>query len=119
LVTGLISRFDSTVGYCKARFHIGNTVGINEQEVQLEPVVFPNPFAQNFSLNLNLTQVEKVAVNLYTLQGTLIEKVFEPSSLMPGTNTLTLSPVSEINTGIYLVQIKIGTQEKWVKMVKE
>jgi len=55
LATGLISRNDSTVGFCTARFHTGNTVGLMERQDLLQTWVYPNPFTQSFTLDVALT----------------------------------------------------------------
>jgi len=53
------------------------------------------------------------------LQGTFIKSLYAHKNLAQGKSTIKIKPITEIDTGIYLVQIKIGTQEKWVKIVKE
>ncbi|MDZ4667411.1 MAG: T9SS type A sorting domain-containing protein [bacterium] len=60
-----------------------------------------------------------MGINLYSLQGTFIKSLYAHKNLAQGKSTIKIKPITEIDTGIYLVQIKIGTQEKWVKIVKE
>jgi uncharacterized delta-60 repeat protein len=118
-VTGLIIRADLSIGFCSARFHLGNTVGLLEKENALQANVYPNPFTEQVNLDINLANKESLSVNLYSLEGALISNLYMLKELAKGTHTLELNTSGVVAKGIYLMQIKIGEQEKWVKLVKD
>jgi hypothetical protein len=53
------------------------------------------------------------------LEGALISNLYMLKELAKGTHTLELNTSGVVAKGIYLMQIKIGEQEKWVKLVKD
>lgn len=118
-VSGLIRRNDLSVGFCSARFHLGNTVGLLERESTLQASVFPNPFKESISLEVNLDKKDFLRVHLYSLEGKLIENLYANTQMASGTYTLDLHTSDAVGTGIYLLQVKVGEQEKWIKVVKD
>jgi hypothetical protein len=81
--------------------------------------VYPNPFTEQVNLDINLANKESLSVNLYSLEGALISNLYMLKELAKGTHTLELNTSGVVAKGIYLMQIKIGEQEKWVKLVKD
>ncbi len=69
----------------------------------LRTTVFPNPFTSVITLTMQAQSSEMVTVGIYSIEGKkLIE---EKHQLKAGQNQLTLSDVSQLNAGLYLLNI--------------
>jgi uncharacterized delta-60 repeat protein len=118
-VSGLVRNSDLSVGFCSARFHIGNTVGLLERENSLQATVYPNPFKEYITVEVSLDKKDFLSANLYSLEGRLIENLLSSTQMTKGIYTLDLPSNNVVGSGIYLLQIKMGEQEKWIKVVKD
>ena len=82
-------------------------------EVPMAVKAYPNPFSENFSLDLTTTAVEKVAVAIYDMTGKLIEQrevnAEEVSSLQIG---------DRFASGVYNVIVTQGSEVKTLRVIK-
>jgi hypothetical protein len=96
---------------CK-NLYIGTTGIETEINDSLNLSINPNPFNEVIIINLENYLPEKLIVNLYNLQGQLLQakRLFEGSNLLETTN---------IQGGLYLLEfIERGKQIKSVKIIK-
>lgn len=96
---------------CK-KLYIGTTGTEAEIFDNLNLSIYPNPFNEVLIINLENYLPEKMIVNLYNLQGQLLQakRLFEGSNLLETTN---------IQSGLYLLEfIERGKQIKSVKVIK-
>jgi len=83
----------------------GTTVNINDAENDFLGVVYPNPAANNFQLDLQADRNEVVQIMLANLEGQSLKILFS-GEVMPGINKIT-GDVSGIASGFYLVNIQL------------
>jgi hypothetical protein len=77
-------------------------------------VTYPNPFTENFNLNLTSLSEEKVTVRVYDMTGKLLErKEVVPSEL----NELQIG--TNFASGIYNVIVSQGTNTKSLRVIKK
>jgi hypothetical protein len=75
---------------------------------------YPNPYSENFNLNLTTTSEEKVGVSVYDMTGKLMEE-----------RELNLSEVADFNTGqrypsgIYNIVVNQGGETLTIKVIKK
>jgi len=84
-------------------------------ESQVQLVVMPNPFTQNFSIRFNLSQSSNVIVNMYDSRGSLIKKVHNKTFGI-GQQTLTIDG-SELVNGMYFCEVIINQKRFLRKMI--
>lgn len=80
-----------------------------------EPLVFPNPFSQSFSIEYEVEVPSKVYIHVFDLRGRLIAESLNNPHQVAGFNTLTIPSASWID-GMYLVRIQVG-DKVWTKRV--
>jgi uncharacterized delta-60 repeat protein len=118
-VGGIITRSDSSIGFCSARFYLGNTVGLLERENSMQVSLYPNPFKEIINIEASLKGKEMLSANLYSIDGKFIENLYAPTQNSLGNQSVELKVNTTFGKGIYLIQIIIDDQEKWVKVIKE
>ncbi|MBK9285239.1 MAG: T9SS type A sorting domain-containing protein [Sphingobacteriaceae bacterium] len=117
----------SVVGESKVRYRIsaeGNDfyvdlrynapVGINEVNKNINSLlVYPSPASEVLSINLQNKEIKKTTLSLYNSLGALI--ISEIRTTTSGNNSFDFN-VSDLNSGIYFLQIKQG-EEKMTKKI--
>ncbi len=81
----------------------------------VEPLVFPNPFSQSFSIEYELEVPSEVYIHVFDLRGRLIAESLNNPHQVAGFNTLTIPSANWID-GMYLVRIQVG-DKVWTKRV--
>jgi len=76
----------------------------------------PNPFANNFQIQLELEKSERVKIDISDVQGRLIKDVGY-RTLAAGVHHINME-ASEFVAGIYFVRIQIGNQSRSLRVVK-
>jgi hypothetical protein len=106
--------------YAHHVFFNGNTTGINLQNTFAEANCFPNPFENNFTLNFDLAQEEKISVAIYNLMGENIAELIS-ADRMTGAGNHSLKIKAEeysLAAGVYSVQFTGEGFSKTIKLVK-
>jgi hypothetical protein len=107
--TGLVIKFVAISDYGNNVFvddiNIGTT-GILENITDNDVSVYPNPFDNFATLDINLSQAENVSVSLYDVTGNLIS-VENEGELSTGKHSIQLNG-KNLADGIYLVKITSG-----------
>ena len=101
-------------------FKSNNVLGTIAKPIVLEVFsdnisVFPNPFEDNLTVEVDVFESETVTIQLYNLTSQLLfSKEFEVNA---GANLLKISP--KVATGIYLLQVKMKENTVITKVVKK
>ncbi len=97
---------------------VDNSVGIEDEPSSLEKTLkaYPNPVLNDVYVNYNTNRPENMNVEIYDLSGRLIEIYNENLSAGEGKATFDLS---ELNTGMYLMNITVGDRTKTTKILKK
>jgi hypothetical protein len=77
----------------------------------LKVVTYPNPFTNNFNLNVTTTSSENVEMRVYDMMGRLIEKHQVESN--------TVEVGNSYPTGIYNVIVTQGKEMKTIRVIKK
>jgi uncharacterized repeat protein (TIGR01451 family) len=86
-----------------------NSIPVNGQQVLESVQVSPNPFATNLNLQVQLNTAETVQVRLFDLYGRTVFTTFQ--KLGAGVNSLHLNVPSGLSKGIYVLEVKAGTNQ--------
>ncbi|MCB9235542.1 MAG: T9SS type A sorting domain-containing protein [Bacteroidia bacterium] len=78
--------------------------------------VFPNPFADGLSVNLNLRERALVGLKVMDLRGKILWQ--EAQALSEGPHRLQ-PDLSALNAGLYLLQVNAGGQQETLRIRKE
>ncbi|MDP3929915.1 MAG: T9SS type A sorting domain-containing protein, partial [Bacteroidota bacterium] len=81
-----------------------------------ELAITPNPFKQSFGIAIAQTEATEMFVRIVDLSGKEVySQIF---ALSPGSNEVDVDKLDKLMPGVYLANIKIGNQEKHIKIVK-
>ena len=83
---------------------------------QLSLKARPNPFSDNFLVELILSEKATVKMDLSDVQGKLIRNI-GGRTLQAGTHKISIEG-HDLATGIYFIRIQIGTESKAIRLVK-
>ncbi len=78
-----------------------NTLNIGADPVYMSS--YPNPFTESTTFKFRVAQPDRVRINIYDIQGNLIQQVFNDHR-QPGIYELTWNS-PDVSTGIYIAQI--------------
>ncbi len=79
--------------------------------------VFPNPFADQLSVAIELTENEELSMALFDATGRKAKRLLENTRLGAGSHRLGWQ-VGDLPSGVYFLKMKIGQQWKVFKLVK-
>ena len=92
---------------------------LNTQESDIsnsEVVVFPNPSQHTNTLIFNKTQTEQTTIDLYDIQGRLIQPVYN-GTISEGME-ITVD-ITGLSSGLYVYRVSNATIDKTIRFVKE
>ena len=102
----------SQYGYGVPDFQKAYTVlAIDKQDFLKDITVFPNPITNRFTIQTATENLESLKLQIFNVIG---KKVFEKSGLRSKT-----VDVSQLNSGIYILKITQGNQQKTIKLIKK
>ena len=94
------------------------SVGIDEVlGRRLSARVFPNPFGQQFDLQLSLDDASAVQVDLLNAAGQKLQS--RQYDLGAGSQTVSFDRLNELAAGLYFVKVQAGERSTLLKVVKE
>jgi hypothetical protein len=76
--------------------------------------IFPNPFKNNFNLNIHLTQSDEFSLTVFNATGQLIYT--QNGQLDRGKHQLNV-PINQAN-GLYIVRLQVGSEIITKKLIK-
>ncbi|MBK7429248.1 MAG: T9SS type A sorting domain-containing protein [Saprospiraceae bacterium] len=88
----------------------------NSEQAQIgaDLAVFPNPVGKELALNIPITELgQEVQLEIYSMKGERILSHSEPS------NGVMRLQLPEMNSGMYIIQVKVGTKIHTTKMIKQ
>lgn len=81
---------------------------------QITANVYPNPFVEKLEVTLSISKTTPVTVKLIDMNGRLVKS--QAFTGQTGSNKWTLTGLSELNKGLYIVEVTAG-EEKWMQKV--
>lgn len=102
--------------FCPAHLQSTNDELKANQKTIAAPLVYPSPFSNEISIDLELGREKPVYLSVYNVNGQLLYQ--EQRNLEQGRHSLQINPVSEWTAGFYWVQIKIKQEIFNYKLVK-
>ncbi|MCF8386774.1 MAG: T9SS type A sorting domain-containing protein, partial [Bacteroidales bacterium] len=82
---------------------------------------YPNPFDNKTQITFNLNKQENVCINVYSLEGRLIKRLFEgelPAELQGIAWNGKDASGNEVKNGVYIVKVETGKASKSLKLIK-
>jgi len=102
-------------GYMSSVEFTAHLTGENEINVNNSVQIYPNPFTETAYVSFSTSQTEKVSVNVYNSIGKLVYTL-KNKDYSAGTHTISIDG-SELNNGMYFVNLKIGENSYKQKLV--
>jgi hypothetical protein len=81
---------------------------------QITASVYPNPFVEKLEVTLVLPKTSPVTVKLMDMNGHTVKA--QAFTAQAGNNKFTLTGLSELNKGLFVVEVSAG-EEKWMQKV--
>jgi len=81
-------------------FSITNGLRLSTEDLPFETLIAPNPIINSGTLNLNITEKQKVDINLFNINGELIKNIAPLASYDAGSHNFELD-MSTLPAGIY------------------
>ena len=80
---------------------------------------YPNPFNPNTNIEINMINLENVDLNIYDINGRLIEQLIVNQPLQKGTHNLFFN-AQNLNSGVYILKMRTDSHEivKMIHLVK-
>jgi hypothetical protein len=85
---------------------------ITDENTEMEMLVYPNPFTNNFHIRFENAGEEKITLRLFNLAGQTIQVLTDQ---VPGQEIML---GSDLNSGIYFLEVQQGDFRKVVKVNK-
>lgn len=79
-------------------------------------IVWPNPFSEALSLEINLKHAEAVQLRVTDVLGQLVSE--KNISLQPGENTLDISLDDKCSAGLYILSVSFGGETQQIRVVR-
>lgn len=102
---------------CWSNFDSDNTpyTSVNEVENVNSISVYPNPFTNNFTLNITATQSENLNITLVDISGRLVKEI-NNEVVAAGAHTFTIN-TNNVQSGVYFVKIQNNNESTTIKLV--
>ena len=97
-----------------AQFSYADPIGISDIDQPLEINVYPNPLNNVGFVTFKLLKDTEIEIRLFNQVGQEVKKISYPD-LAPGIHTVNFN-VSDLQTGMYFIQTKIGNQVQTEKI---
>jgi hypothetical protein len=78
--------------------------------------IFPNPAQNNFSINITSNENSKMNVTLLDVRG---REIMQTQRILTPGNNLEIFNISEIESGVYFINVQVGEKIYRTKLVKE
>ncbi|MDO8368340.1 MAG: T9SS type A sorting domain-containing protein, partial [Saprospiraceae bacterium] len=104
------------------RFLLDLSVGTFNPENAADPTlwIYPNPISEQFTLEFGLTQQAQVSVQLFDLQGKLVQSLVQNQSFEQGEHALGLHCPGHLPAGNYILTLEVASKKMTsVQVVKK
>ena len=112
-ITGRCNSDSVCATFTITRNHSTCKAGTPEVKNEMVAKAYPNPFTENFNIELTSSSVDKVGVTIYDMTGKLIEQREVSSE-----EVSTLQVGERFPTGVYNVILTQGTEVKTLRVIK-
>lgn len=102
-------------GFATAKIYVDVCTDVIENAANNSYVVYPNPYTDNFTIELTLTKSEIVSIRMTNILGETV-KQFE-KSLESGVHKNEIN-ASELPTGIYFITIQTANDKTVQRLIK-
>ena len=96
------------------------TVSTDLEEIVHDPfnlTVFPNPFSQNLNIELDLLNSESISIQLFDVNGHLVNTFFENKLLAQGKHHLKWNQ-QRVSPGVYFLRLNNGYKVDYKKVIR-
>ncbi|HYV95726.1 MAG TPA: T9SS type A sorting domain-containing protein [Chitinophagales bacterium] len=87
--------------------------------IQGSELIYPNPVTTQAVLEYKVMQDEAITINMYDLNGRLVQVFFEKQNKLKGTHQEVLKISKSLAPGNYVVQVSNGSESTQIQIVKE
>ena len=116
----IVGGYCLTFGLVLLRYLSGLDVGVLDLSVADIPIlIYPNPLKSQATLQYRLTQDEQISIELYDIQGKLVQSFISNETRAPGKHEEVLKLNELLPAGNYIIGIGNGKNSQGVKVVKE
>ena len=95
-----------------------NITNINNLPEAISVKIAPNPFSSSITIDYNVSNNEKVMIEIYNLTGQLIQRLVDEDQSCMGKHSVTWS-ADNIADGLYLCKIHINGNKQVYKILKK
>ncbi|WP_298224725.1 T9SS type A sorting domain-containing protein [Flavobacterium sp.] len=110
---GAGSDYDSTL----IRYDV-TALTTNQFNAKSEFSVFPNPFANNINIRVDLAEPQNLAVDLLDGNGRKIQNLLQDKPFSLGENVVELSMPESLSRGVYFIRISNDSSVVTLKLIK-
>lgn len=114
-ITYTVTDLKGCEGYAKAKIFVEICTDVKEEATNNSYVVYPNPYTENFTIELTLAKREVVSIRMTNILGETV-KQFE-KSLESGVHKNEIN-ASELPTGIYFITIQTANDKTVQRLIK-
>ena len=100
------------------RYHSGTILGVHDRDFAGSFVVYPNPVADAFHIDMNLLQSEKLTIELLDMNGRKICSLADNAEYGIGMNSGYFTLPSGLQRGTYLLNISNGRDNSVLRIIK-
>ena len=96
------------------RFSLDLNVGTINPNTPADPNlwIYPNPISEQFNLQFTLTQKAAVRIQLFDMQGKLVQSLQENQLFDSGAHTLNLSCPEQLPSGNYVLTLEVAGEKR-------
>ncbi|MEM7368237.1 MAG: glucoamylase family protein [Bacteroidota bacterium] len=76
--------------------------GVEERGIEVE--IYPNPAPERIMIELRVSEQQLLSIEVFTLQGKLVQKIQENMNVPPGTHQIPIG-TAELGPGLYMLQL--------------
>jgi hypothetical protein len=99
-----------------ANMHYTNVILVKTMNPHVATQVFPNPFTGNLHINLQLQKAGMIQIALYDASGKMVKTLRQTG--FTGNNTISVSHLTALLPGVYLMQVTADEHNSWHKLIK-
>jgi len=107
--------------YAKGELEYTHNQDTTEPALKINTKIYPNPFQQNLTLQIETNKSVKAALSVYNIKGQKVKTISQDTALSKGVHDLYWSGTDDygktVSNGVYFLKGKIGTQSVSAKVL--
>ncbi|HPI54404.1 MAG TPA: T9SS type A sorting domain-containing protein [Chitinophagaceae bacterium] len=119
ILQGMSRHFMNFNGYkpMVARYRLDINLGFLQKEKSETGIfIYPNPIQQQANLRYSLIETDKISIQLFDMQGRLVQTFLTDQTQFAGEHQINLSFQSKLTTGQYLLQVHSAHFRKQIQL---